>query len=713
MDRSVIIGGNRLSALRSAASTVGSIVSCLAIVFVSLHTAYPSTVATAKFLGYLLVFNLLPGLVVARLILPGAKEGGVYLIFSVGIGILTNALAVTMLWAIGQLYFLFMLPVLISGLGLICFRRLNLQELFAGGRVDGDGLWWTIVTLFLCFTALLGAGFIYSAGSNDAYSWHSAIQGVFIRGLEVGWPPPNLLLPEVALSYNYAAHLWLLGVKLTTGLPIDVLVTRYGPVLLGGASAALMLAFGRYVVGLAWWIAALPVICVYWVIGIASVSSKLFASFMPFGANLILSPFFAFLVFFVTIAFILEEESTPRSYLLVRIAIVVSLMFLATGARGTCPPILLCALALRLVLSIRQKEKLRENLVDLVAAVVGFAVGLRFFFSVGSGFSGAGVLKVTGQPFSLLTGTDQHIMTLGHTLMGWGVRALPAGMIAFAVIVIFQAAFLTPALPTAFMEMRKRARDVDILLLGSAIAGIAGVFLTEAPGLSHYTFLFFSNISLSLLGGLGLQHMIRSENRQSWRRLRFQSAALITIGLLACLHLVQLPIQTVRWVGNHWAASALSLASFSSEPLPPLARCVRDQDAELFATAQRISPAAVVILLTQNYCTSFWWIVRSPVQTLSGLLDEVPGRATEPALRDKIFTQVQHMNHALASAARGILEVPDVIAIAKAINNQGPVFVMAPRRLTYQADEALQMAAANDEFALLQIFVSRHDQPAR
>jgi hypothetical protein len=188
---------------------------------------------------------------------------------------------------------------------------------------------------------------------------------------------------------------------------------------------------------------------------------------------------------------------------------------------------------------------------------------------------------------------------------------------------------------------------------------------------------------------------------------------LVMISLLACLHLVQLPIGTVKWVRNHWAASALSLASFSSEPLPPLARCMRDQDAELFATAHRISPAAVVILLTENNCGSFWWIVRYPVQTLAGYsLSYVPGRATEPALRDRIVIQGQHMGHAYASAARGILDVSDVIAIAKTFNNQGPVFVVAARGLTVQADAVLQLIDANDAFALWQIFASGHDQTA-
>jgi hypothetical protein len=85
---------------------------------------------------------------------------------------------------------------------------------------------------------------------------------------------------------------------------------------------------------------------------------------------------------------------------------------------------------------------------------------------------------------------------------------------------------------------------------------------------------------------------------------------------------------------------------------------MRDQDAELFATAERISPSAVVILLTENYCGSFWWIVRTQVQALSEyLLFYVPA-ARRSRDSGKKLASGQHMKHGLALAARGILDVP-------------------------------------------------------
>ena len=241
---------------------------------------------------------------------------------------------------------------------------------------------------------------------------------------------------------------------------------------------------------------------------------------------------------------------------------------------------------------------------------------------------------------------------------------------------------------------------------------MGGFFLTEAPGLSHISFLYFSSISFSLLGGWGLQQIVSGADQKSWLRSPFEAAALAITGLLACVHLAQLPITTVAWVGGQLSASALSLAGFSSDQLPPPPKCLRDQDADLFASAGRASPAAVVIVIPAiSHCGPFWWIVRSPLQTVSDyMLTFVPGRVTHSALQNKISIQKQHMDHALASAAQGVLDVSDVVAMARTVDAGRPVFVMASRGLSVQPNTGLQMVDTNDTFALWQISVSRYEQ---
>jgi hypothetical protein len=286
---------------QSVARIVGTVALCLAIIFLSLHSLYPSADAAIRFLAYVLIFNLVPGAVVCRYLLPEVREAGVYLAFSLAVGVVTNILLVTLLWVAGLLQYLFLLPFFAGVLGLVNLRRSISAGLFEWARFQNMPAW-VFGSAFICFTALLGISYIYAGlyteVYTDSYSAHAAFEGVIVRGLELGYQPANLLFPNANWSYNYAAHLWLLGVKLTTGLSIDVLVTRYGPAFLCGASAAALLAFGRYALGLTWWIACLPVIGVYWIVGIAPISGAIFASFMPFNANLILSPFVAFLVSF-------------------------------------------------------------------------------------------------------------------------------------------------------------------------------------------------------------------------------------------------------------------------------------------------------------------------------------------------------------------------------------------------------------------------------
>jgi hypothetical protein len=701
------------SPLQSLARIVGTTALCLGIVFLGLHTLYPSTDATIRFLGYVLIFNLAPGAVVCRYFLPGVKEAGVYLAFSLAVGIVTNILAVTLLWVAGMLQYLFLLPALAGVLAIVRLRRSNHSEQLEWAGFQNLPAW-VFGSAFICFTALLGISYIfagiYTEVYTDSYSAHAAFEGVIVRGLELGYPPTNLLFPNANWSYNYAAHLWLLGVKLTAGLSIDVLVTRYGPAFLGGASAAVLLAFGRYAVGLAWWVAYLPVICVYWIVGIAPISGAVFASFMPFNANLILSPFVAFLVFFLTIAFVLERRDTTVRERYLGFVILVVLAFLATGARGVCTPILLCGVALRLTVSFwKGKGQLLDNALDLAALMVGLGIGLHFFFTVGSSFSGTGTVKITWQPFTLLA--SQEVLTLARMLIGWGFAAIPAGIVAFGVIAIFQAAFLTPALPVSLARMRNNAKDVDILLLGCGIAGLSGFFLTTAPELSHISFLYFSNVCFVLLGAWGLQLMIYSEGPQAlWRR-SSGLASLVAIVMLACLHLVQIPIGALTWIGRHWSESAVSIASLSSGQLPQLSPCMRDDDAELFARAGAMSSSAVVIPIYQTtHCPAFWWVVRHPVHTLNiYLLQHVPGRAVDPSLQARILIQQQRMSHAWESAAKGVLDVPDIMALAETLTNRAPIFVMAPLALSIEKTDRFQLVGTSDAFGLWRVTLPRGD----
>jgi AMMECR1 domain-containing protein len=79
---------------------------------------------------------------------------------------------------------------------------------------------------FLCMTALLGMVYALTDDPGDALSYHFGFQGIIVRELEQDWPASNLLLPDLPRSYNYAAHLWVLGASRMAGLPPDMLVAH-------------------------------------------------------------------------------------------------------------------------------------------------------------------------------------------------------------------------------------------------------------------------------------------------------------------------------------------------------------------------------------------------------------------------------------------------------------------------------------------------------
>jgi hypothetical protein len=673
---------------------------CLGIAVTSLQAVHPSIGSVIRFSVYIFAFNLLPGLVVTPLLLP-ALRGSLFLIFGLATGIAVNLLALTLLWFAGWTQGLWLLPLASLAMLASGTLRIRLRDVF-GQRIGGGGIRWLAGTFFLCLTALLGMAHVLSGDPGDAFSYHFAFQAVIVRGLEQGWPPPNLLIPGLPWSYNYGAHLWVMGASRIAGLPVDILVARYTPVFLGAVAAAAMLGFGRRTLGLPWWLAVLAVMCPFWVVGLPPISAGVFGTFMPYGATLLMSPFLAIAVFFLELLVLLEGRPERGAW---RFLILAALTFLATGARGVCAPILLCAVALRLFFAWRRSRAgAWQEFADLCAVAAGFASGLWLFFTIGSGFSGTGFIKVNGQPFDFLNDPHQYLLVVPHILTQLGLPKLVAGIAAFILIAVFQAGFLTPGLPMQIIAMRRRLQAPEILLLGSAIAGIAGVFMTEAAGYSHFSFLYFANVSLPLLGARGLHRLIGKGGWAMGHRFSL-FACFGSVVLLALLQLAQLPWSTATWLAEHWLPGAIQLAAGQSAPTTEIATCRHDADADLFAQASRYGPDQIVMFLPRSpsgtfYCETFWLVARSPSQTISDYALTIPPGKADPAFDRILHLRQQHMNAALQRASGGVLSVPDVLSMAGTLPPGRPLLVLAEGSLVPYPRSALERIAANDRFTL-------------
>ncbi|MCO4053324.1 MAG: hypothetical protein HEQ16_04565 [Bosea sp.] len=671
-----------------------SITVSLLLLWVTLLLAHPVAWQGALLLSYVLAFNALPGAAALAWWDPrGARRSGWLALMVLPVGLAVNLLAVLPAWLLGNAAPLLALPVLATASLVLAYRR--------GWRPAGPPhfAWWPLTTVFLCLSSFMGMANVLAGDTDWAFSFHSAFQGNIVRGLEGGWPPRNLLLPGVDWSYNYGAHLWVLGVARITGLPLDALVARHAPLVFAFAAAGAMLAVGQRLLGLYWWAAALSLLGVFWIVGIPPIAGQVFATFMPFSGVLLLSPFLAVALFLVTLWVLThEQEASPLG----RAIVLVLLMLLLTGARAVAPPVLLCALGLHLLVAAWGTRRIPWHLlVDLAACIVGLALGWVLFFNPGGGLNGLGFVHFNGHPFKYLTAPTQYLLTVPHMLMAAGLPPLPSGAVAFVAIALFQTSFLLPAL-WAGLESLTRSKPA-LFLVGAAIAGIFAVFLFEAPGYSHFSFLNFANVSLCMLGALGFQRLI-TRVTGGWRAI-----PLALVGGLLLVHLAQL-----RGPGAQWLVSeaprrlAAALAGGTEALHTSVASCLDPADAALMHPVQMSQDATVIFvprLATGTfYCRTFWALVYAPAQGMSNYaLTFVPGRASS-GLSRVLMERSAEMNAAMDAAARkGDLAMSHMLALAMSLPPGGNIFIMADRTLLPDLPERVEAVGTGAHFLLWRV----------
>jgi hypothetical protein len=678
---------------------------CAAIL--TLMSVYPSWSSALIFLAYVVFLNVLPGAIFVRLLFPQIQSLGIFVIYAAGVGTVANVLVFIPLWMLGTPGLLKWWSLVgIAGV-LLGRRKLQLAKLIENWTVGRSEACWIATALLICGTTLLlVTWYVEGDGSGPL---HFSFQGVVVSSLASGWPPTNLMLADVPLSYNYLAHLWLLAISENTSLGVPELVARYGPVFFLSSALAAMAAFGRHVLTLSWWAVALSIVAVWWVFGVPPVTGAIFGTFTSLATVVILSPGFGFVIFFVLLTLVIESLRGDGHHAARDTVAIGLLSFAATGARGVTMPIFLCSLALLGAVKWLQAGSLRLLSLYLLAGSLGFVGGLFFFFRIASDFTGTGFLQFTGQPFTYLS-SQQTLLTLPRLLINLGIPQIVAGALAFLVIAAFQGAFLTPGLlyNMRFM-MRRGPGDAEWLLLGASLAGIAAVFLTVAPGHDHFTFLQYANISMALLGAQGLQQALTDRSPSSWRK----PANLLLVALTALLLIVQfgqVPASALRFAGNYFrtALSVVFHRQVDAELRRPIMSCVADGGmSNLLATAKAAPGDPVVLIVPSDknpgYCETFWPTALAGVQTIQYYsLNFLPGRA-RGMLRSRLAEQSKHMMSAYATARAGILNIQDVLAIADTLRPGRPVFVLAANGLQQERDPRLKQAAQSGGFTLLEV----------
>jgi hypothetical protein len=631
------------------------------------------------------------------------------------VGIAVSLLIFMPLWMMGATRWLAVLPVAATAAVVILRRRLELGGLLSDSRPGRRELCWAAAALLVTVTPLLTMESLISGGrDSDSFSFHFGFELLIVEGLARGWPPPNLALPDVVASYNYAAHLWMLAAHENSGVPVEILVARFGPIFLCACAAAQLMAFCRYILRLPWGAAALPVVSVFWIVRAPEIAGQIFGTFTAYAAILIMSPSLAFIIFFVIATIICEDLRRQTRPIGWTFAILAILSFALTGARVVGPPVLLCAIALLWAVELWRSRRIPwRATIYLLACGAGFVSGLFVFFTIGRTFTGLGFASFTGEPFTYLTDpARENLLVLPARLMALQVPRMLAGMVTFLVIAVFQAGFLLPTLIYELSDMARRgASQAQLLLLGASIAGIAAVFLTWAPGHSHFSFLHYANIGLSMLGAQGAQRIL---SRGSWSHSAgwpkaMKATALSCAGLLLVLQLSQLPASSLNWLGRQANAIAMQLRTpwDRMSSIRSIAGCYHDNDAALLALAARSAEDPVVVLLPDEarsiFCEQIWWAASYPVQTIQAeAIMFVPGKPLG-AFKAMLDKRVNAFLALTKASAEGYLSTPDLFELADTFPQGKPLFAIIGKDLAYAAVPRIHIAARTDRFVLIRI----------
>jgi hypothetical protein len=246
--------------------------------------------------------------------------------------------------------------------------------------------------------------------------------------------------------------------------------------------------------------------------------------------------------------------------------------------------------------------------------------------------------------------------------------------------------------------------DAEWLLVGASVSGMVAVFLTVAPGYSHFTFLQYTNIAMSILGAQGLARAF------STPRSTIMLHGLL-LGATACLALVQItefPLTVLRLASQKIEAAAELVLFGNREVAEPIPWCVRNGSAPaLLAKAKASADNPIVIVVPSDKalgpCESFWATVLTSVQTVQVYsLFFLPGKGTGP-LKLRLEEETKHVMSAYASALKGDLNTNELLAIASALPKNREIFVLAPGNLRWEQQTSIKYSAKEGELVLLSI----------
>lgn len=440
-----------------------------------------------------LAVQAVPGVIVWRLVRPRDGWHVEDLVMGVAVGaavaVPSQVLSVALSWSPLS----WLTPLVIAGtLLLVPATRRRVRE----ARCAGLPRAWGVAVAAACVIPVLMAGRFFLQEPLRWSGWgvqyvdlpyHLALVGEVSHHF-----PPQY--PQVAgepLHYHWFAHAWIAQVAGDSGASPDTVLIRFMPALI-----AVLVPLGTAVVALR--VSRLP-----WAAPVAAAVAFSFVDLDVWGlvrASLPVNPQspsqgFGMLLLLPTVALLVSRwrgEARAGGTL-----VMVALMALAGGSKGSVLPVLVCGLALAALAALVTKSSVRRLIgLDLVVVSGLLAIVVKTVFGGSDG-------GVTWAPLKALSRIP------GQSFTG---AASPATGAALVVVVILALVVMYLGAAAAAVPLTDRTirRDPAAwLLAGCAAAGAGAVLFTSRSGQGQYYFLWAAEVPLGVLVGWGIGLFLR------------------------------------------------------------------------------------------------------------------------------------------------------------------------------------------------------------
>jgi hypothetical protein len=541
-----------------------------------------------KFSAFFVLFNCLPSVVLLDLLFPQWRNQRSPSLLLIAFAPVGGLIVLLPWWAADLKWGYFLVPVAAQ---LLLFGVSRNRAIAPANHLRQ----WP--QLLFVMVALLGASFVSLAPIwVEGLNPHLLYQAAIAAKLDTGFPPEFPFIAGVPLAYNYAAHVWMTASSYLTGIPIENVVAYAAPALLLYCSAAALASLG-FCAGLNAWIVGLVVCCAFWYAGWTPIGSQLFGRAFSWSSVLLIGPLLAFCAFLVLVVALADWFSAPDTQGKVRaytFAFLVMLVVVASRAPGAI--ILLCAVSFFIFWETVIQRRLNFFSLGMLAVLaVATFLGLVVFLRYGSNFSPGGFTKISPTPFPYLA--SYSFFWLPPLLIAKGIAPVWVGVLQFAILVFGLAGFLTPFLAWRISASPRSCLPLEVLLFGAGMAGLAAIFFLESPGGSHFTFLHYSTLAFTLLGGIALSKITAMRTRQFY-------AAVAIAGVLALVQIREIPFRALPGMIQR-------LAPATSPRRMAARQCLGEPPLEKTETALPAG-AAVVLPADVDMCARLRLMIQNP-----------------------------------------------------------------------------------------------------